>query len=120
MKKIISKSSPIFVFILAIGFLALACVFALPTNALASGKSVDKPEAQTESMTKNEVPRISVAELKDLISSNADIIILDIRTVDSYENSRLHIPGDMRVSFREIKEKLSPLDRGADIITYCT
>ena len=66
------------------------------------------------------VPRITKEDLKAKLDKGEKIIILDVRTADSYNGSTMRIKGDMRKepNMAEAWYKDLPMDR--EIIAYCT
>ncbi len=70
--------------------------------------------------SKEDVPRITVEELKAKYSSDKEIYILNIRTGAAYTNSAFRIPGDIRSMYGELKEKTMHIPKDAEIVTYCT
>lgn len=65
------------------------------------------------------VPQITTDELKKLIDSNEEIIILDVRTTGEY--SRGKIEGSVNLPLDDIGEKIERLlpNKEAKIIIYC-
>ncbi|MBD3184838.1 hypothetical protein GF312_21325 [Candidatus Poribacteria bacterium] len=63
--------------------------------------------------------RITVHELKKLIDSQADIVIVDVRGKQSYDIS--HIPDALWMSYPDgLREKVNQLPEDKDIILYCS
>jgi len=66
------------------------------------------------------VPRITAQELKAKMDRGENILIIDVRTGDEYERSRIKIKGAVRISIVNIEDKASELPKDKEIITYCT
>jgi rhodanese-related sulfurtransferase len=66
-----------------------------------------------------EVPRISKEEVKAKLGS-PNVIILDVRTAKDWDNSGEKIVGALRVDPGKIDAWSGALDRGKEIILYCT
>jgi rhodanese-related sulfurtransferase len=67
---------------------------------------------------------ITVDELKNKVSAKEQLLILDVRSSESYANSRLKIKGALHFNVRKLKFRLSfpplkdvPRDRA--VVTYC-
>jgi rhodanese-related sulfurtransferase len=70
------------------------------------------------------VELITVDELKTKVSTNEPIVIIDVRTSESYANSTFRIKGSIHVNLRKLKYRLGfaplkdvPKDR--EVVTYC-
>ena len=59
---------------------------------------------------------ITVEELKDLLDSKADIVLVDVRNTDSYDLS--HIPGAIVIPSGEIRDRHDELPRDKMIVLY--
>ena len=66
------------------------------------------------------VPRITVQALKAKMDKGEDILIIDTRTGNEYEGSRIKIKGAVRISIVKIEEMAAKLPRDKEIVTYCT
>ncbi len=64
-----------------------------------------------------EVARISVAELKELLAANRPVTIVDVRTLDSYEQK---IKGALSIPLGELEARLGDIPRDREIVTYCS
>ncbi|MFC1786570.1 rhodanese-like domain-containing protein [Halobacteriota archaeon] len=60
---------------------------------------------------------ISASEAKQIIDSNPDIVILDVRTVEEFNEG--HIKGAINMPVQELPDRLGELDKNDDIIVYC-
>lgn len=76
----------------------------------------DKPPAKSEADTH----RITVQQLKQKMDANEDIVILDVRSNNSYNTSNVKIRGAIRIDPDQIEAKLKELPKDKEIITYCT
>ncbi|MCL5960953.1 MAG: rhodanese-like domain-containing protein [Chloroflexi bacterium] len=65
-----------------------------------------------------EVSRISPEEVKRLIDQNADVVLLDVRSPDAYDESSIKIRGAKRISPGEIASHLDEIPRDKLIVTY--
>jgi hypothetical protein len=64
-----------------------------------------------------EVPRISVEEVKSKLDAGIDLVIIDSRSRNSYDQS--HIAGSISIPFETMAESYSDLNGYDEIITYC-
>ena len=66
-----------------------------------------------------EPERISIDELKDLIDSKADIVIIDVRQENNYDTG--HLPNAISVPFPDgIDAKHDELPKDKLLILYCS
>ena len=65
-----------------------------------------------------EPERISLAEFRDLIDNQADIVIVDTRSLESYEAG--HIPGAISLPLSETRDRYQELPQDKTIIFYCS
>jgi hypothetical protein len=67
------------------------------------------------------VPRITVQELKAKMDRGEDIVILDVRLGSEYEGSKIKIKGAIRIPVFQLEDnRYKELPRDKDIIAYCT
>ncbi len=66
------------------------------------------------------VPKITVQELKAKMDSGEDILVIDVRTGNDYEGSKIKIKGAIRISIVKIEERYRELPSDKEIVTYCT
>lgn len=64
------------------------------------------------------VPRISVQELRERLDSGADVLVVDARPAESYEEG--HISGAVSMPLPELAQRYNELSRTAEIVFYCT
>src|ERR1043165_1750982 len=82
------------------------------------------PITATSTDAKN-IQLISVEELKTKVSANEPVVIIDVRSADSYAGSNSKIKGAIHISVRKLKYRLGfpPLKdvpRDREVITYCS
>ncbi|MBA7508580.1 Thiosulfate sulfurtransferase GlpE [subsurface metagenome] len=77
----------------------------------------EEESAQAEEKVISEVNDISVEEVYQIISSNQDYIILDVRTPDEFKEG--HIEGAILIPVLELDNRLGELPKDKPIITYC-
>lgn len=66
------------------------------------------------------VPRITVQELKAKIDNGVDVVIVDVRTGQDYADSRIKIKGAVRIPIVQIEERYKELPKDKEIVLYCT
>jgi NhaP-type Na+/H+ or K+/H+ antiporter len=66
------------------------------------------------------IPRISAADLANLLRSDAPPIVLDVRTRGQAERDGGRIPGDVRVLPDQIEDWIQTADRARFVVAYCT
>jgi len=72
-----------------------------------------------------EVEMISPEELKDKMTKNDPVTIIDVRSADSFANSPNVIKGSVHVKLRRLKYRLSfppfkDVPRNQEVVTYCS
>lgn len=65
-----------------------------------------------------EVPRITAEELKGKLDRGIDVIIVDSRGKDSFEQE--HIKGAFSIPLGEMEERHNELPKDKEIVFYCT
>ena len=60
---------------------------------------------------------IEVDEVKQALQANKKIQIIDVRSKEEYE--RAHIPNALNISLKELKNKISQLDKDYQFVTAC-
>lgn len=68
----------------------------------------------------DDVPRITVQELKASIEKNEAVTVVDVRSRGSFERSDVKIKGAVRIAPNELNERASELPSGRDLIFYCS
>jgi hypothetical protein len=67
------------------------------------------------------VPRITVQELKAKMDRGEDMVILDVRLGSEYAGSKIKIKGAIRIPVFELEDnRYKELPRDKDVIAYCT
>jgi hypothetical protein len=72
------------------------------------------------SSAQDNIPRITVQELKAKMDKGEDLVVVDVRTGNDYEASKIKIKGAVRISIVKIEERYKDLSKDKEIITYCT
>ena len=103
-------------------FTAMLAVIAISIMAAGCGDNADDDDDIINDGNLNsgsEPERISVAELKNLQDSKADIVLVDVRSRESYDAG--HIPGAISMEYSaEIRARYSELPQDKTIILYCS
>ena len=68
----------------------------------------------------NAIGKTSVKALKAKIDKGDKLVILDVRTGTSWENSKVKIKGAIRIPYQEIAKRAGEIPMGSEIVTYCT
>jgi len=66
------------------------------------------------------VPVITVQELKAKMDKGDDLVVVDVRTGNDYEGSKIKMKGAVRISIVKIEERYRDLPMDKEIVTYCT
>jgi rhodanese-related sulfurtransferase len=64
-----------------------------------------------------EYGNVTVDEVKSLIESKPDLVILDVRTPSEYEDG--HIKDAINIPVDELEGRLGELDPGDELLVYC-
>lgn len=67
-----------------------------------------------------DVPRITVDELRGRLDKGENIVIVDVRSRNSYNASKVKIKGSVRIALDEINDRAVELPMGKELVTYCT
>ncbi len=81
-----------------------------------SGNRDSSPITSTTDLS--EIPRISVDELKRKVDMGSNLVIIDTRSKEAYE--QMHIAGSISVPLEKVAERYTELKGFEEIITYCT
>ncbi len=117
--------------------LLLACALALPTAAQTKPKKKRTAKTTTAQTTKKDdrvisanpviegdpdVPddRITIQQLKAKMDASANILILDVRSIEGWKNGTTKIKGSVRVAFEDVDKKMTEWKKTQEIITYCS
>jgi len=60
---------------------------------------------------------VNISEAKQMIESNPDLVILDVRTQGEYDEG--HIENAVLIPVSELEERLDELDKEKDTLVYC-
>ena len=64
------------------------------------------------------VPRISMEQLKEKLDTGVDLVIVDVRSKESFDEG--HITGAVSITWEgEMETRYTELPRDKEIITYC-
>ena len=63
------------------------------------------------------VPRISLEELKEKLEAGADLVVVDVRSKEEFDQG--HISGAVSIPWEEMEARYSELPLDKEIITYC-
>ena len=85
-----------------------------PSQSTAQTPQADEHKAEAD------VPRITVAELKEKLAKNAPVFIIDSRSQGSWDNSEIKIKGAVRIPADEVEARLGEIPRDREIVVYCT
>jgi predicted sulfurtransferase len=66
------------------------------------------------------VPRITVQELKAKMDNMENVVIIDVRTGQEYKSSKIKIKDAIRISIVQLEDRYKELPKDREIITYCT
>lgn len=66
----------------------------------------------------DDVPRITVQELKARLDRRENITVVDVRSRGSYERSKVKIKGAVRIPPDELNERASELPMGSELVFY--
>ena len=98
-----------FFILAAIGLMAPLAIFGRQQTA-------DKASAMSAA---EDVQRISVADLKDKLTSSEAVVIIDVRGKD-FDSSDSKIKGAIRIAPTDIESHIADLSRDSQIVTYCS
>jgi hypothetical protein len=97
----------------AVGMIFSPVVFAKKTTAGTQPRPAEAPFIDN-------VPRITVQELKAKMDRQEDVVILDVRAGRDYDKSRDKIKGAVRISIFQLDDRYRELPINKEIVTYCT
>ncbi|MCK4739195.1 MAG: hypothetical protein KAT46_04525 [Deltaproteobacteria bacterium] len=66
------------------------------------------------------VKRVTSLELKELLDSGKEVVVIDVRATDSYGGSSEKIKGALRIPGGDLEARLSELDKAKQVLAYCT
>jgi hypothetical protein len=73
----------------------------------------------TVALAEDDVPRMTIQELKAKMDRGENIIILDVRTGADYASSKVKITGAMRIPLGQLESRYKELSAEREIIAYC-
>jgi len=65
----------------------------------------------------SDVPRISLEQVKEKLDAGVDIVIVDVRSKEDFDEGR--ITGAISIPWEEMEARYTELPRDKEIITYC-
>ena len=68
----------------------------------------------------DDIPRMSIQELKNKIDNKEPVAILDVRQSDDYAGSDFMILGAIRIPVDRLKERYKELPADSQIVAYCS
>ena len=78
---------------------------------------INENDGQTQYAVAPQVPRITPDELKSLLSSARNVLVIDTRGNDAYEAA--HIRGALNIPYDQVEFVAPQLSRSAKLIFYC-
>jgi molybdopterin/thiamine biosynthesis adenylyltransferase/rhodanese-related sulfurtransferase len=66
--------------------------------------------------TKSEIVQVTVSELSNMISSHADVQIIDVREIDEYRKKNI---GGLHIPLGELRNNIEKVNRNIPVIFYC-
>ncbi|MBW3564233.1 MAG: hypothetical protein KY459_05875 [Acidobacteria bacterium] len=75
------------------------------------------PNPESAEMTIDDVERVSIEELTDLMNQGQALVV-DVRSPQSFIAA--HIPGSISIPLTEMSVRMNELPRDRMIVTYCT
>lgn len=106
-----SRSRVLWILLLVAAAL-VACQAGSPSTPAAVPIEVDALPQTSE-----EVPRITLDELRGLLASPRRVVVIDTRSRAEYEAA--HIPGAISMPYAEVDARYRELSRTTPIVTYC-
>ena len=68
----------------------------------------------------DDVPRITVQDLKAKLDKGEDVIIIDSREGKDYGRSKIKIKGAIRIALPNMEDRYKELPANKEIVIYCT
>ncbi len=78
---------------------------------------VNQPQLIDSVLASNGYTNVSVAEAKQMIETNPDLVIVDVRSQDEY--NRGHIENAVSISKNELESRIGELDSERATLVYC-
>lgn len=73
----------------------------------------------TVCLAADDIPRISIQELKAKMDKAENITILDVRSGEDYQASKYKITGAIRIPLDQLASRSNELSSEKEIIAYC-
>lgn len=77
----------------------------------------EPPTTPTVVDTEFEAPRISLVQLKEKMDAGVDLVIVDVRSKEDFDEG--HIAGAVSIPWEEMEARYTELPRDKEIVTYC-
>ena len=79
--------------------------------------SVKQLESSSHNLATNGYIIVNVSEAKQMIESNPNLVIVDVRTREEYESG--HIENAVSIPFNEFEERIDELNKEKETLVYC-
>jgi len=79
--------------------------------------SVRQLELSSHNPATNGYMIVNVSEAKQMMESNPDLVIVDVRTREEYESG--HIPNAVSIPFNEFEGRIDELNKEKETLVYC-
>ena len=89
------------------------CLLPLPTFAGDHSNDITLEEV-------NRVKKITPKELKVKLDKGERIVIVDVRTGGSWDNSKVKVKRAVRIPFNKVAGSIEQIPFGSAVVTYCT
>jgi hypothetical protein len=92
---------------------------AVPTATTAPAPTLPAggQETRTIPATADDVPRMPLDQLEELMASPQRVLVIDTRSLDEYNAG--HIPGAASMPLAQVETLYSQLPRDVTLVTYC-
>jgi 3-mercaptopyruvate sulfurtransferase SseA len=113
-------SNKLVAFLMLVGVVLAACQAAPTATAIPSQRTLLTPRAggsNTVPLTREEVPRISPDQLRDLLASGRRVVVVDTRSYSDYQAG--HIRGSISLPASEIESRYGELSKATQLVLYC-
>lgn len=88
-----------------------------PYTQSLDGRSLKFVESRNYVLTSSGYADVNVSEAKRMIETNTNLVILDVRTQEEYEEG--HIKNAVLIPLSEFEGRLNELDKEKEILVYC-
>jgi rhodanese-related sulfurtransferase len=105
--------------------LLFACIVVGVSGATANPARAGKNAQPLAGVSETEIPVIAAEELKTRVEKGEAITIIDVRSTNSYVESRDRIKGAIHVKVRRLRSRLNfaplkDIPRSREVVTYCS